>query len=95
MSMVLFLSCILLDVTPVDPPTGGISALAWVIIIALSGAFAAAVPALWYRGNKIQDTMYADLKACNEKNAQSEEDVLGLMKVVRIQMEQSKGGKPR
>jgi hypothetical protein len=91
-----FLSVFLfLDAARVEPPAGGISPLAWVIVIALAGVIAAAVPALWYRGNKIQDEMYKDLKACNEKNAQSEEDILGLMKVVRIQMEQSKGGKPR
>lgn len=81
------------DAVRVDPPTGGISPLAWVIIIALAGAFAAAVPALWHRGNKIQDRMYEDLKACNDKRAQTEEDVLGLMKVLRVQMEKSRGGK--
>ena len=76
-------------------PSGGISPLAWAIIIALTSVCAAVIPALWYRGNKIQDTMYQDLKECNEKNAQSEEDILGLMKVLRIQMEESRGGKPR
>jgi hypothetical protein len=78
-----------------DPPAGGLSSLAWTIILVLCGVIAAVVPALWIRGNKIQDRMYADLKACNEKRVQSEEDMLGLMKVLRLQMEHSKGGKQR
>ncbi len=77
------------------PPAGGISALAWVIIVVMAGIGAAVIPALWYRGNKIQDQMYEDLKKCNEKRAQSEEDQLGLLKVLRLQMETSKGGKKR
>jgi hypothetical protein len=88
LSMSLFLS-----LARVDPPAGGISPLAWSIIAVLAGAIAAVVPALWHRGNKIQDRMYEDLKACNEKRAQSEEDLLGLLKVLRIQMEASRGGK--
>lgn len=76
-----------------DPPAGGISPLAWAIILALAGVCATVIPALWARGNKIQDRMYEDLKACNEKRAQSEEDMLGLMKVLRLQMEASRGGK--
>jgi hypothetical protein len=75
------------------PPSGGISPLAWIIILAMAGAMAAVVPALWVRGNKLQDKMYEDLKRCNEKRAQTEEDVLGLMKVLRLQMESSKGVK--
>lgn len=82
------------SVTP-DPPAGGISPLSWIIILTLCGVIAAAIPALWIRGNKIQDKMYADLKECNEKRVKSEEDMLGLMKVLRLQMEHSKGGKPR
>lgn len=85
----------MLSMARVDPPAGGLSPLAWVIIIALTSVCAAAIPALWYRGNKIQDKMYEDLKACNEKRAQSEEDLLGLLKVLRIQMEASRGGKTR
>lgn len=76
-----------------DPPSGGISPLAWVIICALALVCATVIPALWYRGNKIQDKMYEDLKTCNEKRAKTEEDVLGLMKVLRLQMEASRGGK--
>lgn len=75
------------------PPSGGLSPLAWVIIVALAGVCAAAIPALWVRGNKIQDKMYEDLKECNEKLVESEEDLLGLMKVLRLQMEQSRVGK--
>ncbi len=61
----------------VEVPTGGVSPLAWAIIGALALAIAAVVPALWSRGNKIQDRMYEDLKTCNEKRAKTEEDVLG------------------
>ena len=75
------------------PPQGGISPLAWVIILALAGVIAAVVPALWVRGNKMQDRMYEDLKECNQKRAEAEEDLLGLLKVLRLQMEASKGGK--
>ncbi len=88
--MGLFLSSVLLAT---DPPSGGLSPLAWGIIVVLAGALGAVVPALWHRGNKIQDRMYDDLKECNEKKAQSEEDLLGLLKVLRIQMEASRGGK--
>ena len=83
---------VLAEVTQVDPPSGGLSALAWVLIVALAGVMAAVVPALWYRGNKLQDKMYEDLKVCNDKRAKTEEDVLGLLKVLRLQMEKSKGG---
>lgn len=74
------------------PPEGGISPLSWVIIVALATVCMAAIPALWYRGNKIQDKMYQDLKECNDKKMKSEEDQLGLLKVLRLQMERSKGG---
>lgn len=84
---------VICEVMKVDPPSGGISPLAWVIIIALGGVLSAVVPALWLRGNKMQDKMYEDLKACNESKKKSEEDVLGLMKVIRLQMEHSRGGK--
>lgn len=87
--MELFLSFVVMAVAG-DPPAGGISPLAWAIILALCGVIATVVPALWIRGNRIQDRMYADLKACNEKRNQSEEDQLGLLKVLRIQMEESK-----
>jgi hypothetical protein len=81
--------------SPIDAPIGGISPLAWIIVSALVGVITVAVPALWYRGNKIQDKMYEDLKECNEKRARSEEDQLGLLKVLRLQMEQSRGGKKK
>lgn len=83
------------------PPIGPISPLAWAIIGALCLVIVSVVPALWYRGNKIhdrmqdrmdevQDKMYADLKECNEKKVELEDELLGLMKVLRMQMEQSK-----
>lgn len=75
------------------PPSGGISPLAWVIICVLAGVCGTVIPALWYRGNKIQDKMYEDLKECHKKRAEAEEDMLGLLKVLRLQMEASKGGK--
>ncbi len=76
-----------------DPPPGVISPIAWAIILTLVGVCATVIPALWVRGNKIQDRMYEDLKMCNEKRKQTEEDILGLMKVLRLQMESSRGGK--
>lgn len=89
------LFAVVLGVATVDPPGGGVSPLAWVIIGALATVVGTVVPALWYRGNKIHDKMYADLKECNEKKTEQEEEMLGLMKVLRLQMEQSRGGKPR
>lgn len=82
-----------LDAVSANPPEGGVSPLAWVIIGTLATVVASVVPALWLRGNKMQDRMYADLKDCNEKRAEQEEEVLGLLKVLRLQMEQSRGGK--
>jgi hypothetical protein len=90
--MIPFLSEVAM-IAQVAPPSGGISPLAWVIIGALVTVCVTVIPALWYRGNKIHDQMYEDLKKCNEKCKQSEEDVLGLMKVLRLQMEASRGGK--
>lgn len=75
----------------VDPPSGGVSPLAWVIIGALVTALLAVIGFAKYWIDKL----YADLKECNEKRANSEEEVLGLLKVLRLQMEQSKGGRPR
>lgn len=88
-----FLIALASATTPTDPPIGAVSPMAWVIIGALASALVAAVPALWHRGNKLQDQMYADLKECNEKKAELEEEVLGLLKVLNIQMEQSKWSK--
>jgi hypothetical protein len=94
MVLEVMISVLALDAA-VEVPIGGLSPLAWVIIIALAGVIAATVPALWYRGNKIQDKMYEDLKICHEKRVQSEDDQLGLLKVLRLQMEASRGGKKR
>jgi hypothetical protein len=100
--MWLSLSFAVYAVSKVDPPTGGISPLAWVIISALVLVCATVVPALWHRGNKerdkaesIRERMYEDLKECNKKRADSEEEILGLMKLLSLMMEQakSKGGK--
>lgn len=90
----------------VGAPAGGLSPLAWTIIVALAGVIAVAVPSLWYRGNviqdrmqkrmdEVQDKMYADLKECNENKLELEDEILELMKLLRLQMERSKGGKKR
>lgn len=72
-------------------PEGGVSPLAWVII----GALVTALVAVSLFSKYWTDRLYSDLKECNEKKAASEEDVLGVLKVLRLQMEQSKGGKQR
>lgn len=77
------------------PPAGEVSPLAWAIIGTLATVCGTVIPALWYRGNKIHDKMYEDLKECNQKHLDQEEEVLGVLKVLRLQMEQSKGGKQR
>ena len=88
--MWLSLSCVL-AVAAVDPPSGGLSPLAWTIIIALSTVITVAIPALWAMNRQ----MYKDLKDCNDKCSKQDDDILGLLKVMRVSMEQSKGGKPR
>jgi len=72
-------------------PDGGVSPLAWAII----GALVTALVAVSLFAKYWTDRLYSDLKECNEKKAASEEDVLGVLKVLRLQMEQSKGGKQR
>jgi len=85
-----------------DPPAGGISPLAWTIIGALAAVCVTVVPALWHRGNKerdradqVRDELYKDLRECNKKRVESEDEMLDLMKLLRLMMEQpkSKGGK--
>lgn len=83
------MSCAIVSMARVDPPSGGLSPLAWTIIIALSTVISVAIPALWKHNRQI----YRDLKDCNERSNQKEDEVLGLLKVVRVQMEVSKGGK--
>lgn len=78
-----------------DPPAGGLSPLAWAIVVPLALVCATAIPALWYRGNNIQDTMYEDLKKCNETRLEQEEEILGLLKVLRLQMGPPRGGKSK
>jgi hypothetical protein len=89
--MRLFLSFMTFEVARIDPPNGGISPLAWTIIIALATVISATVPALW----KMNRVMYRDLRQCNERSNKQEDEILGLLKVVRVQMEVSKGGKSR
>ena len=88
--MVLFLSLAIVT-PPVEPPAGGVSPLAWVII----GALVVALLAVCSFSKYWTSMLYKDLKECNEKRLDSEEDVLGVLKVLRLQMEQSKGGKQR
>jgi hypothetical protein len=87
--MVFFLS--LAAFGEIDPPSGGVSPLAWILITALVGALGtvSVVSLNWIK------KLYDDLKECNGKRASQEEDVLGLLRVLRLQMEQSKGGRPR
>jgi hypothetical protein len=85
--MALFLSMALISVE-MDPPSGGVSPLAWVIIMALVGT----IGVIWGVALGWIKTLYADLKACNAARADSEEDTLGLLKVLRAQMEKSRGG---
>jgi hypothetical protein len=88
--MGLFLSLIG-SVPAVDPPSGGISPLAWTIIVALSVTLTTVAGALWRDRSKVYD----DLKACNAGRAESEEEILALLKVLRSQLDRSKGGKPQ
>lgn len=67
-----------------DPPAGGISPLAWTIICVLSGVVVVLARAL--------AVVYKDLKAANERVNARDEEALGLFKVMRGQMERSKGG---
>ena len=76
---------------PEAVPAGAISPLAWVIIVALASVLTTVSTALWVQNNK----MYADLKACNSKHIDREVEVVGLLKVLRLQMEKARGGKPR
>lgn len=73
------------------PPAGGLTPLAWTIIVTLCTVLVTVVGALW----KDRQQTYKDLKDCNAKHAEQEEEILGLLKVLRVQMEQSKGGKQR
>lgn len=101
--MELSLSFLMLAADAADVPGGGLSPLAWAIIVALAGTLAAVAPALWLRGNKMQDRaeqirgqMYEDLKECNRKRNESEEEILDLMKLLRLMMDRPrppKGGK--
>jgi hypothetical protein len=78
-------------IAAVDPPSGGISPLAWTIIVALAGTLTTVTGILWKDRSKVYD----DLKACTAKRLESEEEMLALLKVLRSQMERSKGGKPQ
>ena len=85
------MSFLAFEVARVDPPSGGISPLAWTLIVALATVISVAIPALWKHNRQL----YRDLKECNERSNQKEDEVLGLMKVVRVQMEVAKGGRAK
>jgi hypothetical protein len=74
-----------------DPPAGVFSPAAWVVISALGTA----LMGVSLFGAKWATKIYDDLKECNKARVASEEEVLGLLKVLRVSMEQSKGGKQR
>ncbi len=71
-------------VTKADPPAGSLSPLAWTIILALVAALGIVSRAL--------AVVYKDLKAANAKLNARDEEALGLFKVMRGQMERSRGG---
>lgn len=81
MGMVLMLGVV---VAKADPPAGGLSPLAWTIILALVAALGVVSRAL--------AVVYKDLKEANKLVNQRDEEALGLFKVMRGQMERSKGG---
>jgi TRAP-type C4-dicarboxylate transport system permease small subunit len=82
--MVGTLCVVCLEVVKVDPPAGSLSPLAWTIILALCGFIMMLLRAL--------AVVYKDLKAANNKLNQRDEEALGLFRVMRGQMERSKGG---
>lgn len=80
-----------LAVLAIDPPTGSLSPLAWTII----GVLCAVIVAICTYAKGWHGKMYDDLKACNELGNAKDEENLGLLKVIRLQMEESRGGKAR
>jgi len=67
-----------------DPPSGGVSPLAWVIICAL----ATAVVAL----GKFCLMLYGDLKKCREELASAYENQANLLKALRVGLDLPKQG---
>lgn len=82
--MVGILGVVFVEVAKADPPSGSLSPLAWTIILALCGFIGVLLRAL--------AVVYKDLKEANNKLNQRDEEALGLFKVLRGQMERSKGG---
>lgn len=78
----------MLSAAEVDPPSGGISPLAWVIILALCSVVVAicTVALRWV------SKLYDDLKACNAAKAAESEEILAMLRVARVQMERSRPG---
>lgn len=77
-----------LSAIDVEPPSGGLSALAWVIILALCGVVTAicTVALRWI------SKLYEDLKTCNAAKAAESEEILAMLRVARVQMERSRPG---
>jgi hypothetical protein len=65
-----------------DPPSGGVSPLAWIIICAL----VAAVTAL----GKVCVTLYTDLKKAREDLADAYEEQANLLRTLRLSLDASK-----
>jgi hypothetical protein len=86
-----FLIMAFLEASKLDLPTGGVSQLAWVII----GCLVTAIVSICAFARHWTNRLYNDLKECTQKRLEQEEEVLGLLKVLRLQMEQSRGGKIR
>lgn len=78
----------ILSMADVEPPSGGISALAWVIILALCSTLVAVctISLRWVT------KLYEDLKSCNAAKAAEDEEILAMLRVARIQMERSRAG---
>lgn len=74
-----------------DPPAGGVSPLAWAIVLALVAALG--IVCLFF--SRWNSRLYDDLKECNASKADLVEETLGLLKVLRLHMEKSKGSGPR
>ncbi len=82
--MVSTVCVVFMEVAKSDPPTGSLSPLAWTIILTLCGFIGVLLRAL--------AVVYKDLKAANAKLNARDEEALGLFKVMRGQMERSRGG---
>jgi hypothetical protein len=73
-------------INPAGAPEGGVSPLAWVII----GCLITALLAVVAFAKAWTDKLYNDLKECNGRAADREEDTVGQLKVLTVQMEKAR-----